>query len=143
MNSSCHFFFYHLGMQIQFSNSNSPVSVLQGTKLYSTDLLNLFPLVSTIRFLATDLQHSHCEYIFQSHIKFSQTDLYYELPVAVFYRQLNSRLCWEPRYILGARKHITANTCHMIATHCCVTSPRALQSSGPWADTKKTLPPYC
>jgi hypothetical protein len=46
MKSSCHFFFNHLGIQTQFSNYNSSVSVLHGTNLYSTNLLNLFPLVS-------------------------------------------------------------------------------------------------
>jgi hypothetical protein len=57
--SSCQFFFSHLGMATQLSNSVSPVSmvldsVLHGTNLCST-YLSLFPLFSTIRFLATDL----------------------------------------------------------------------------------------
>jgi hypothetical protein len=46
MKSSCHIFFNHLGIPTQFSNYNSPVSVLHGINLYSTNLLNLFPLVS-------------------------------------------------------------------------------------------------
>jgi hypothetical protein len=44
MESSCHFLFDPLGMPTQFSNSNSPVSVvldsvLHGTNLYSTVLI--------------------------------------------------------------------------------------------------------
>jgi hypothetical protein len=46
MKSSCNFFFNDLGMPTQFSNSNSPFSVLHGPNLYSTNVLNLFPLVS-------------------------------------------------------------------------------------------------
>jgi hypothetical protein len=38
MKSSCRFFFNHLGMPMQLSGSNSPVSVLRGTNLYSTNL---------------------------------------------------------------------------------------------------------
>jgi hypothetical protein len=41
----------------------------------------------------------------------------------------------------------TANhrsTCHVIPTHCCVTSlAHALYSNCPWEDTKETLPQYC
>jgi hypothetical protein len=37
MKSSCHFFCIHLAMPTQFSKSNSPVYVLQGTNLYSTN----------------------------------------------------------------------------------------------------------
>jgi hypothetical protein len=45
MKSSCHFRFDHLGMPTQFSNSNSPVSVvlgsvLLGTNLYATALIS-------------------------------------------------------------------------------------------------------
>jgi hypothetical protein len=35
MKSSCHFLFNRLGMQTRFFDSNSPVSVLHGTNLYS------------------------------------------------------------------------------------------------------------
>jgi hypothetical protein len=42
-------------LQFQLSNSNSPVSVLQGTYLYSPNLLNQFVLVFTIRLRETDL----------------------------------------------------------------------------------------
>jgi hypothetical protein len=75
MKSSCHFFFNHLGTPTQFSNSNSPVSVLHGTNLYSKNLPD-----------------SLC------HI-------------------------YDSRYIDAARRRIAGNTCHVIATHCCVTSP--------------------
>jgi hypothetical protein len=60
--------------------------------------------------------------------------------VAISYRQLHSRLIWEPRYIAAARTRITGNTscdhyfcvmspwitentCHVLPTYCCVTSP--------------------
>jgi hypothetical protein len=61
MKSSCNFFFSHLEMPTQFSNSNSPVFVLHGTNLYLTNLRNIFPLVSTIRFLVMELKHPHCK----------------------------------------------------------------------------------
>jgi hypothetical protein len=39
---------------------------------------------------------------------------------------------------------IHRNTCHVISTNCCMTSPaHALYSNGPYADTKETLPQYC
>lgn len=39
MKSSSHFFYDHLGMPTQFTNSLSPVSVLHGINLWSTNIL--------------------------------------------------------------------------------------------------------
>jgi hypothetical protein len=58
------------------------------------------------------------------------------------------RPIYDSRYIDAARTRVSQKfTCHVIATHCCMTKPRArnaraLHSNGPCADTKKTLPPY-
>jgi hypothetical protein len=77
--------------------------------------------------------------VFKSHVKPSQADFNYELPVAISYHKLNYQLFWEPRYIALAWTRITGNmshdryccvtslritdsTCHMIFTHCCVMS---------------------
>jgi hypothetical protein len=56
MKSSCHFFFDYLGMPAQFSNSNSPVSVLHCTTLYSTNLISAANALSVYR-RGTDMHH--------------------------------------------------------------------------------------
>jgi hypothetical protein len=64
MKSSCHFFFNHLGMPTQFSNSNFPVSVildsvLRGTNLYSTNLIPATHRVpSTTIAIQSDTDHA-------------------------------------------------------------------------------------
>jgi hypothetical protein len=59
MKSSCHFFSNHLEMPTQFSNSNSSVTILHVTNLYSNILPDspryVVPLMFSSRFLATDL----------------------------------------------------------------------------------------
>jgi hypothetical protein len=57
MKSSFHFFFNHLGMPIQFSDSNSPISVLHGINLYS--------LISSIFFHWSSLSVS-CQRIYNN-----------------------------------------------------------------------------
>jgi hypothetical protein len=55
MKSSCHFFLNHHGMPTKFSDSNSSVSVLHGTNLYSTNIYNSLPAPSR-----TALHCRHC-----------------------------------------------------------------------------------
>jgi hypothetical protein len=80
--------------------------------------------------------------------------------VAISYRQLNSRTLGALLYSRGQTRitrntsrdryccltspRITEDTCHVIPTHCCVTSPaHALYSNGPYEDTKGTFPQCC
>jgi hypothetical protein len=108
-----------------------------------TDFLNLFPLVFTVRFLARiyntgtikvslnctlpiSLYYSKHNF-FKSQTNYSQADFFNcELPVATSYRQLNSRLCWEPCYIAVVQTRIIENTSR--DRYSCLTSPRITET---------------
>jgi hypothetical protein len=115
--------------------------------------------VSTSRILATDLNagtitSNHWQY----HLLPTRHSTGTPLPILQFLywtvltcTQLSpwfTASIYDSRYIDAARKRLAENTCHVMATHCCEVNDRAydaraLHSNSPWADTKKTLPPYC
>jgi hypothetical protein len=140
MKTSCHFIFNHLWMPTQFSDSNSPVSVLHGTNQYSLDFLDLFPLVFTNRSwqriyntFTVDKSSSHT---LSLHRVTSTTNFPWLFPNANYLTVILGTLVYSRGTDTRHIKHVTwplllsdvtsnhINTCHVIPTHCCVTSPR-------------------
>jgi hypothetical protein len=140
MKSSCHFFFNHLGTPTQFSDSNSPVSVLHGTNLYSVISSIYFHWsslsVSWQRIYNTFTLDKSSNHTLSLRRSTSTTNLPWLLPstnsfwlswkslyTAVVQTQIAGNTSRDI-YCCVTSPRITGNTCHVIPTHRCVTSPR-------------------
>jgi hypothetical protein len=154
MKFSCHFFYNHLGIPNQFSNSNSPVSVLHGTNLYS--------LISSIYFHSSSLSVSwqriyntfsldkSSNHTLSLQMPTSTTNFPWPFPSANCLTVLLGTLLYSRGTVTHHRKHVTwpLLLCDVTANHrkhmsrdpytlLCDVTAHALYINGPFADTKK------
>jgi hypothetical protein len=128
MKSSCCFVFNH--------------SVLLCPNVYSTNLHNSLTTCSILVLVFSTAPSFEIHFSYKHSAQTPQ-----KTPLLLY--------CWEGMFttrlptneLVLPMCYVTANhrnTCHVIPTHCCVTSPaHALFSHGTCADTKETLPQYC